>query len=54
MTLYDFRMLDEDAQWDAVWALGKFIDIYLTPDTKYVLYALDRFFVEVKWDNQTD
>ena len=54
MTLYEFRMLDEDAQWDAVWAYGKFVDLYLTPDIKYVLYTIDRFFVEVEWDIATD
>lgn len=47
-------MLDEDAQWDAVFSNGKFLDIVIEGNSKYVLYAIDMFFVEVEWNIETD
>jgi hypothetical protein len=26
MTLYEYKMLSKDAQWDAVFSIGKFLD----------------------------
>lgn len=43
-------MLSNDVQYDTVCAKGKFLDTFLDDNTKYVLYALDMFFVEIKWD----
>ncbi|MCJ7466436.1 MAG: hypothetical protein MUO53_07055 [Maribacter sp.] len=43
-------MLTDDRQYDTVFAIGGFLDIIEVGNTKYVLYAIDRFFVEVKWD----
>ena len=40
MTLYQYKMLSEDEQYEVVFAKGKFLDIYLDGKTKYVLYAL--------------
>jgi len=31
-----------------------FGDIYIEGNTKYVLYAIDKFFVEVIWDIEKD
>ena len=47
-------MLSEDEQYDTVFAKGKFLDIYIDGNTKYVLYAIDMFFVEVIWNNELD
>ena len=33
---------------------GRFLDIVLEGNSKYVLYALDKFFIEVEWNNETD
>jgi hypothetical protein len=33
---------------------GKFLDIHIDGNTKYLLYAIDMFFVEVIWDNKKD
>ena len=49
MTLYEYRMLSEDDQWDNVFSKGKFLDIVIEGNTKHVLYAIDKFFVEVEW-----
>ena len=54
MTLYEYKMLSEDEQYDTVFVKGKFLDIYIDGNTKYVLYAIDMFFVEVIWNNELD
>lgn len=54
MTLYEYKILSEDDQYDTVFAKGKFLDIYIDGNTKYVLYAIDMFFVEILWDIKTD
>lgn len=50
MTLYEYLMLIEDEQYDTIFSKGRFLDIYLKGNTKYVLYAIDMFFVEIIWD----
>ncbi|MGB5272348.1 hypothetical protein [Eudoraea sp.] len=35
-------------------AKGKFLDIVIEGNSKYVIYAIDMFFVEVIWDIETD
>lgn len=50
MTLYEYKMLLEDEQYDTVFSKGKFLDIVLEGNSKYVLYAIDKFFVEVIYD----
>ncbi|WP_299159370.1 hypothetical protein [uncultured Eudoraea sp.] len=41
MTLYEYKMLSEDEQYDTVFSKGKFLDIVIEGNTKYVLYAID-------------
>ena len=56
MTLYEYKILSEDEQYDTVFSKGKFLDIHNDGNTKYVLYAIDMFFVEVAYnanDNRT-
>ena len=47
-------MLSEDEQYDNVFSKGKFLDIHIDGNTKYVLYVLDKLFVEVIWDIEED
>ena len=54
MTLYEYKMLSEDDQWETVFSIGKFLDIFIEGNSKYVLYAIDKFFVEVEWDIEND
>ena len=49
MTLYEYKMLSEDEQYETVFAKGKFLDIVIEGNSKFVLYARDKFFVEVIW-----
>ena len=43
-------MLSEDEQYDTVFSKGKFLDIVIEGNSKFVLYAIDMFFMEVIWD----
>ena len=54
MTLYEYKMLSEDDQWDTVFSKGKFLDIVIEGNTKHVLHAMDKFFVEVEWNVEND
>ncbi len=40
MTLYQFKMLSEDDQYDTVFTKGKFAEAVREGETKYVLYAI--------------
>ncbi|WP_299164644.1 hypothetical protein [uncultured Eudoraea sp.] len=42
MTLYEYKMLSEDEQYDTVFSKGKFLDIVIEGNSKFVLYALER------------
>ena len=50
MTLYEFRMLNEDEQLTAVWDKGIFLENYITKTDKINCYAIDMFFVELVYD----
>jgi len=54
MTLYEYKMRSEYHQCDTVFLKGKFLDIVIEGSSKYVLYAIDKFFVEVEWNIETD
>ncbi|UCD61614.1 MAG: hypothetical protein JSV59_03310 [Flavobacteriaceae bacterium] len=40
MTLYEYKMLSENDQYDTVFSKGTFLDIHIDVNTKYVLYAI--------------
>jgi len=50
MTLYEFRMLNEDDQLTTVLDKGIFLENYITKTEKINCYAIDMFFVEVVYD----
>lgn len=54
MTPYEYKTLSEDDQWNTVFSNGKFLDIVIEGNSKYVLYAIDKFFIEMEWNNETD
>jgi len=47
-------VLSKDEQFITVFAKSKILDICLEGNTKYVLYVIGIFFVEVKWDIEKD
>ncbi len=50
MTLYEYKMLSEDDQWDTVFSKGRYLDMVIEGNSKFVLYAIGKFFVEVEWN----
>lgn len=54
MTLYEFRLLPQDEQYDLIYLKAIFLDIQLAPpNTRFTLYALNMFFVEVQFNLET-
>jgi len=54
MGLYEYMMLSEDGQWNELWENGKHLTSIKYLDSKYSLYALHKFFVEVELHPVTD
>lgn len=50
MTLYQFRLLDQDEQAGAVWD-GTFLETRFEPGYKILLYAVGDFYVEVYYSD---
>ena len=50
LNLYDFKLLSDHEQYDVVFSEGTFIDALIEENTGYALYAVDLFFVEIKYD----
>ena len=46
-------MLSVEMQWDILWDKGVFLEHYISNETKYSLYALGNFFVEVELEPET-
>lgn len=54
MTLYEFNMLDDNDKYQTTWDKGVFIDSKVKKEERFVLYAIDMFFVEVRYDRATN
>jgi hypothetical protein len=52
MTLQEFNTLDHDERLFTVVDKGTFLDNYVTSDIKMNLYAIDKFFVELVYDDE--
>ncbi len=50
LTLYEFKMLSDHEQYDLIFTKGAFLDVHLEANSRFVLYALFKFFVEVEYD----
>jgi len=51
MTLSEFKLLSEDEQYNAIWKIGIHLDSLIIKNDRIVLYSINRFFVEVYYDN---
>jgi len=49
MTLKDFKKLDGAGKLITIWMKGVFLDSYVDENELFKLYALDLFFVEIKF-----
>ena len=47
-------MLSEHDQYDTVFSKGRYLDMVIESNSKFVHYAIDKFFVEVEWNIETD
>jgi len=50
MTLYEFKLLDKEQQYDVTFNQGAFIEYQLELNRRFALYAVDKFFVEIEYD----
>jgi hypothetical protein len=52
MTLYEFNVLTEQQQYDEILNIsGIYLDNHINGSQRFNLYAIDRFFVEIEYNN---
>ena len=51
MTLYEFNLLDIINQMETVNQQGVYLDNHITKNEKFNLYAINMFFVEVRYNS---
>lgn len=51
ITLYEFLVLPDQEQYDIIFNIGEFLDVSLEENKRFVLYAVDLFFVEVEYNS---
>ncbi len=49
-TLYQFKLLSDQEQYDLVFNKGQFLTYRLKLNSRFALYALNKFFVEIEYD----
>jgi len=49
--LYEFNSLHKDDHYKTIWDNGAFIDSVTLEGFKMSLYAIDKFYVEVRYDS---
>lgn len=54
MTLYEFNILSFEDKYKAVIEQGIFLDNYVTKTTRLNCYAIDKFFVEVVYNSESN
>lgn len=52
ITLYEFKRLPEEEQYEIIFNKGTFLDFSLDGNKRYALYAVDLFFVEVQYNSR--
>lgn len=50
-TLYEFKQLSDHKQYDTIFNRGEFVDYYFQGNSRFVLYVLFKFFVEIEYDS---
>nr|MUH39673.1 hypothetical protein [Zobellia laminariae] len=51
MGIYEFNVLDDHSKYDLVFTKGQFVDTVIEKETKYVLYSLSYFWVELVYNS---
>ncbi len=49
-TLYQFKLLSDQEQYDLVFNKGQFLTYRLKSNSRFALYALNKFFIEIEYD----
>lgn len=50
MKLYDFLILSDEQQYQAIWEHGTYIDSLLFDKIHHQLYSINDFFIEIYYD----
>jgi len=50
MTLNEFNVLSDNDKYFAIWNLGTHLDSVIINDERIVIYAIEKFFVKVYYD----
>jgi len=48
----EFEKLTEKEQYAITFSKGEFIDYWINGDQRFVLYAIERFFVEIEYNSK--
>ncbi|WP_024771661.1 hypothetical protein [Aquimarina macrocephali] len=54
MTLHEFNLLSEGRQYRTVFSEGTFVDSFMEDEERYILFAIDQFFVEIHFTGYSD
>ncbi|TSE07406.1 MULTISPECIES: hypothetical protein [Aquimarina] len=54
MTIEAFNSLSEGQQYRIVFSQGTFVDTFIEDQERYILFAIDRFFVEIHFTGYSD
>lgn len=54
ISLYEFLALPDQEQFAIIFNKGNYIDFRLEEKKRFVLYAVELFFVEVEYDNEAN
>ncbi|PKD17655.1 hypothetical protein APR41_05455 [Salegentibacter salinarum] len=54
MTLYEFKLLLDEEQYRLLFNKGDFLTYRLEPNSRFALYALEKFFVEVEYNRKNN
>jgi len=51
LTLYEFKMLSDNEQYDLIFKEGEFLDALIQGNVRFALYAVYKFFVEIEYNS---
>lgn len=53
-SIYDFNVLTENEKYDLTFTKAQFVDTATAAETKYALYSLSNFWIEVEYHSPTN
>ena len=52
LTLYQYKLLSDHEQYDLLFTQGDFLDMIIAGNSRFAVYALFKFFVEIEYNNR--